>query len=259
MSLSLVITLPIAGCSIWKMQLRFLNPFSPVARSVCGSAKMKGWKKHCFRGWSMRLKRAKPGKISTAKKNVFQRKPDGQPRAKPHTWEENFLRAMAESGNLAYSCRKAKIGRRTPYNEREKNSAFAQAWDDAYQTAVDRWEQEALRRGYEGVPKPIYHGGKEVGSVREFSDVLLMFMLNGARPEKYRPQSRRDGDEGGGNSEYHVIVNAVLGDEAARSLLQALDERLAELRHHGDASAVRALRESSADEVADEAAPRKAK
>lgn len=53
-------------------------------------------------------------------------------------------------------------------------------------------EAEAWRRGKTGVLKPVYQGGKKVGSVREYSDTLLIFMLKGTRPEKYRDRQQID-------------------------------------------------------------------
>jgi hypothetical protein len=57
-----------------------------------------------------------------------------------------------------------------------------------------RLEDEAVRRAYEGVERPVFQGGKQVGVVREYSDTLLIFLLKALRPEKYRgvvPKTRR--------------------------------------------------------------------
>ena len=42
------------------------------------------------------------------------------------------------------------------------------------------------RRAIEGVDKPVFHNGKVVGSIREYSDTLLIFALKGSMPSKYR-------------------------------------------------------------------------
>ena len=57
--------------------------------------------------------------------------------------------------------------------------------------AVKRWggeklEDEAVRRGVEGVERGIYHNGKRIATECEYSDTLLIFLLKGAMPEKYR-------------------------------------------------------------------------
>jgi hypothetical protein len=104
-------------------------------------------------------------------------------------WKAVFLKALAKSGVVTTACRKAKIGRTTAYKVRDEDIDLAAAWDDALDQAADVMEEEAHRRAVEGVLKPIYQGGKKVGSVREYSDTLLIFQLKAARPEKYRERS----------------------------------------------------------------------
>jgi hypothetical protein len=62
---------------------------------------------------------------------------------------------------------------------------FAQRWEDAYETGVDRLEDAAICRAVRGVEKPVYQGGVLVGSVTEYSDALLGLMLRGKRPKIY--------------------------------------------------------------------------
>ena len=38
----------------------------------------------------------------------------------------------------------------------------------------------------EGTKKPVFHQGKRVGGVQEYSDTLLIFLLKGTRPKKFR-------------------------------------------------------------------------
>jgi hypothetical protein len=49
---------------------------------------------------------------------------------------------------------------------------------------TDALEDEALLRPLEGTLKPVYQGGKKAGTVREFSDTLLIFMLKAPRPRR---------------------------------------------------------------------------
>ena len=46
-------------------------------------------------------------------------------------------------------------------------------------------EAESRRRSVEGWEVPVYHRGKQIGTVRRYSDTLLIFMLKGATPGKY--------------------------------------------------------------------------
>ena len=50
--------------------------------------------------------------------------------------------------------------------------------------AADALEREAWRRGAEGVSRPVYQQGREVGVIQEYSDALLIHMLKAHRPEK---------------------------------------------------------------------------
>jgi hypothetical protein len=56
----------------------------------------------------------------------------------------------------------------------------------AEEQAFDNLEREARRRAVEGTEKPVYQGGELVGTIREYSDTLLIFLMKGARPSKYR-------------------------------------------------------------------------
>ncbi len=53
--------------------------------------------------------------------------------------------------------------------------------------AADVLEAEAHRRAVEGVEEPVgWYKGVAGGTVRRYSDVLLMFLTKGALPERYR-------------------------------------------------------------------------
>lgn len=56
----------------------------------------------------------------------------------------------------------------------------------AEESVADMLEREAIRRAAEGVEEPVWHQGQMVGSVRKFSDTLLIFLLKGHRPEKFK-------------------------------------------------------------------------
>ena len=98
-----------------------------------------------------------------------------------------FLAALARSGNVRQACRS--IGRcpATLYKYRQRDAAFAALWDETMAVAVDTvLEPEAVRRAVDGVEKGVYHEGDQVGTVRQYSDTLLIFLLKGWRPERYR-------------------------------------------------------------------------
>lgn len=52
--------------------------------------------------------------------------------------------------------------------------------------AVESLEDAAVQRARYGMDRPVFHKGKVCGYVREYSDTLLIFLLKGAKPLKYR-------------------------------------------------------------------------
>jgi len=96
-----------------------------------------------------------------------------------------FLAAYATTGNISRAAEIAEISRKSHYRWLEDES-YVSAFDDAHEQACDSLEQEARRRAAEGVEEPVFYQGKEVGTVRRYSDTLLIFLLKGAMPEKYK-------------------------------------------------------------------------
>lgn len=110
-----------------------------------------------------------------------------------HPKKRACLTALAETGNVTEATRAAGVHRRTHYDwldpkksGQEAAAIYAEAVEDAMEAAADRLEREAFRRAVEGVDEPVYQGGELVGTVRKYSDTLLIFLLKGARPEKFR-------------------------------------------------------------------------
>jgi hypothetical protein len=97
-----------------------------------------------------------------------------------------FLAELAQSGVVAYAAKAADVGRTAIYNRRVDDPEFARKWDEAIDVAVGELEMEARRRALDGVEEPVYQGGREVGSIRKYSDTLLIFILKAAKPQTYR-------------------------------------------------------------------------
>ena len=122
-------------------------------------------------------------------------KPNEQPTGqnltayKPTVWEAAFLRVLARRGNVSDACRQANIERQTAYDRREAYPEFAQLWEEALKQASDSLEEEAWERATLGTDKPIFYKGEQVGAVTEYSDALLMFLLKGNKPEKFKERA----------------------------------------------------------------------
>jgi hypothetical protein len=107
----------------------------------------------------------------------------------PEIWgpeaRKTFLEALANTGDVAAAAQAAGLSRATLYARRDRNQAFRKAWDKAMDAALDQLESTLLQRALNGVEKPVYYAGKEVGVVRHFSDTLAMFLLKGRKPGAY--------------------------------------------------------------------------
>ena len=103
-----------------------------------------------------------------------------------HPKKRAFLVAYSEGGNITQAARAASIDRTTYYVWLERDEEFAICAKHAWLDAGDVLEQEAYRRAVTGVDKPVFYAGEQVATIKEYSDVLLIFLLKGAKPEKYR-------------------------------------------------------------------------
>jgi len=81
--------------------------------------------------------------------------------------EDKFLTALRAGKSIATAARAAGIGRRTAYDWRDRDPAFAESWDEAWDVGTDYLEDLALK-------------GAEQGSER-----LLLALLKARRPERY--------------------------------------------------------------------------
>lgn len=109
-------------------------------------------------------------------------------------WRERFLEEFRRTGNVTRSAKAAGVDRTTVWNHRE-DPEFERLYNEALDDAVDLLEAEAWRRATEGTErvKLVRAGKDDKGNPvfrelieRTYSDVLLIFLLKGLRPERYR-------------------------------------------------------------------------
>jgi len=105
--------------------------------------------------------------------------------------QEQFLKALAETGSVATSAALAGTSRTRVYELRKADQEFAGAWEDAEEIAADRLEEEARRRAVKGVEEPLVSAGKLVRdengqpiTVTRYSDNLLLALLKAHRPPR---------------------------------------------------------------------------
>ena len=170
------------------------------------------------------------------------RKPASPGLTKRRDWKALFLEHLALTGNVKLAADAARVARRTAYNHRDADKEFAAAWTAAMDEAADVLEAEARRRAVAGVDEPVIYEGKLSGTyvndkgqpvtettpgarlipltVKKYSDTLLIFLLKGARPEKFRDHHVHQHT---GNLDLRTPADgeteaAVLLDELRRSL-----------------------------------------
>ena len=115
----------------------------------------------------------RPGQRSTAK------------RARK-TKQSAFLEAFRGTGTINGAARKTHIDHGSHYRWLQQDPEYAAAFEEANEDAADELEQEARRRALDGIDEPVYYRGERVGSIRKYSDHLLMLLLMAKRPEQFR-------------------------------------------------------------------------
>jgi hypothetical protein len=97
-----------------------------------------------------------------------------------------FLSAYAELGTITHAAKKARVSRESHRNWLRDDPEYPARFAEAHAESCEALEKEARRRAIGGVDKPVFQGGEEVGTVRVYSDTLLIFLMKGAMPDKYR-------------------------------------------------------------------------
>lgn len=96
-----------------------------------------------------------------------------------------FQTQLAETGNVSASSEEAGLPRHQVYEWRRQDGKFARRWEDALMVAVDKLALEARRRALDGIEEVRFFQGEPVGSIRKYSDQLLMFLLRAYDPDTF--------------------------------------------------------------------------
>ena len=106
---------------------------------------------------------------------------------------QTFLSELVATGSVSRAASATGMPRNALHELRVADPAFAKAWDEALDGAMDAIEEEARRRAIEGTEEPVFYQGKQIGLVRKYSDALLMFLLRAHRPTRF---GERQGEAG---------------------------------------------------------------
>ena len=125
-----------------------------------------------------------------------------------------FIEALADTGCVEDACRAVGMSDSSAYRLRRQPNAlsFREAWDIAESLSAPRLDQAVRSRCINGVPRPIFYKGEQVGEWRHFDERLAMFLLRHHRPQRYGHWKERQiplapNDE----SDCHTLHRRLLG------------------------------------------------
>lgn len=98
-----------------------------------------------------------------------------------------FIEALAECGCVDEACKRVGMGRASAYALRARPDAiaFRLAWDAALDHAIRALTDAAFSRALNGVVRPVFYKGEQVGERRYFDERLTMFLLRYRDPARY--------------------------------------------------------------------------
>lgn len=103
--------------------------------------------------------------------------------------QDAFIAAYVEKGTIKAACDHAGINRSTFYDWQEKDETFSFRFKQAETLYNETLRDEIHRRAIEGWEEPLASAGKLLGTVRKFSDTLLIFHAKMRMPE-YREKTQ---------------------------------------------------------------------
>ena len=94
-----------------------------------------------------------------------------------------FIEALADCACVEEACKRVGMSRQTAYTLRRRpcGRAFRDAWEAAIDYGLHQLEQAVIGRATNGVPRPIFYKGEQVGEYREYDERLAVFLLRTRR------------------------------------------------------------------------------
>jgi hypothetical protein len=98
-----------------------------------------------------------------------------------------FVEKLADTGSITAACRYVGMSRESVRKLRRRpcGKAFRDACDAALDVVYGELEEAALERAKNGVPRPIFFNGEQVGEHRHFDERLTMFLLRFRRRHRF--------------------------------------------------------------------------
>ena len=96
-----------------------------------------------------------------------------------------FLTLLALAYTVEHAAKEVGLSRRSAYQLRERDDAFAKAWEQAYEDSTERLEAEAYQRAIGREEVRIDKDGN-AHHLKKYSDLLMIFLLKARKPGMYR-------------------------------------------------------------------------
>lgn len=95
-----------------------------------------------------------------------------------------FLRQLSATHSVSEAARSVGMTRQSAYRLRSrlKGKPFDLAWEVAFHHSYDVLAHAALERALNGVERPVFYQGEQVGSYRRFDERLTVALLAGVTP-----------------------------------------------------------------------------
>lgn len=104
--------------------------------------------------------------------------------------QDAFLRVLARLGNISAAAKAVAMSRENHYDWLADDPTYRERYNAAMVQAGAVLEENAFQRAIDGWLEPVYHEGRVAGHILRYDNRLLMDLLRGSMPEKYR--ERRD-------------------------------------------------------------------
>jgi hypothetical protein len=102
-----------------------------------------------------------------------------------------FVEKLADCGSISAACKHVGMSRESVRKLRRRpgGRAFRDACDAALDCSFADLEETALERAKNGVSRPVFYKGEQVGEWRHFDERLTMFLLRFRRRHRFGPEA----------------------------------------------------------------------
>ena len=96
--------------------------------------------------------------------------------------QRQFLVELSDCGIVKHAAARVGMSEKAAWQlrHRSEDTPFHSAWERALEAGMGRLHSVAFERAIEGVPRPVFYGGKQIGEQRLYDNRLLLSLLGKA-------------------------------------------------------------------------------